>query len=189
MRKSFILNKIIPKILIKRYVHTYIPVKWLKKNWSQSFYTNIKRKFHQKLFLSIPYTNKTFSFTKLFYKPVPQVGETSIKSFPNSIHGLEVFWFVGGFPYWVLYMYCRRLSVRAKNSSKSNFLKVDLFGWGCWEIDLVLEMSWFDPKWHPKSLVLVSYTCWWYNRVYGEGDRSGYHLREWNEISFHSLRW
>ena len=84
------MNKIILKILIKN-IFIFISRKMIRKRWSQSFYTNIKRKLHQKLFLSIRYTNQTFSFTKLFPKPVPQVGETSIKSFPNSIHGLEVF--------------------------------------------------------------------------------------------------
>ena len=36
-------------------------------------------------------TSEKFSDTKIYSKPVPQVEETSIKSFLNSIHGLEVF--------------------------------------------------------------------------------------------------
>ena len=31
-----------------------------------------------------------------------------------------------------------------------------------------IRISWFDPKWHPKSLVLISYTCWRYNPHGGE---------------------
>ena len=66
---------------------------------------------------------------------------------------------MGGFPYWVLYIQYIRLSVRAKISSKSNFSKVDLFGWRCWEVDPMLEIDEFDPKRHPKSLVSVLSTC------------------------------
>ena len=73
---------------------------------------------------------------------------------------------MSGFPYWVLYMSCWRLSVRAKNCSKSNLLKVDLCCWWCWEVDLVLEIGWFDPKWYPKLPLLISYTCrrFWVNK-------------------------
>ena len=37
----------------------------IRKHSSQGFYTNIKRKLHQKIFLSIPYTNQTFSSPKI----------------------------------------------------------------------------------------------------------------------------
>ena len=43
------------------------------------------------------------------------------------------------FPYWVLYMHYIRLSVAAK-ISWNPVSNLDLFGWGCWEVDLVLEI-------------------------------------------------
>ena len=73
---------------------------------------------------------------------------------------LSKFSLVGIFPYWVLCKQLQLLLWEAQNEWKSSFSKVDLLGWGCWEVDMTLEIDWFDPKWHPKSLVLISYTCW-----------------------------
>ena len=72
---------------------------------------------------------------------------------------LPNFSLMGIFPYWVLYMYCKRLSMRVKISWKELFSKVDLFSWRSWEVDPMLEIDEFDPKRHPKSLVSILSTC------------------------------
>ena len=65
------------------------------------------------------------------------------------------------------------------------FSKVDLFVWGCREVDLMLGIDQLDSKWLPKSLV------WSYFRMtpqFTECPHIVTHLREWND-SFHSGRW
>ena len=97
--------------------------------------------------------------------------EVTKTKFPN-------FSLVGVFPYWALYMYCKRLSVRAKISWKWFFSKVDLLVWEYWEVDSMMEIDQLDPKWLPKSLVWP-YPSW--NPEKAKYPHIVSHVPEWND--------
>ena len=48
-------------------------------------------------------------------------------------------------------------------SKCTGFLNIDLYTWERWEVDLMLGIGQYDPKWYPKALLLISHT---YFRTY-----------------------
>ena len=48
----------------------------------------------------------------------------------------------------------------SKNQLKIFFSKVDICDLGCWKVDPMLGIDQWVPKRHPKSLVLMSYSCY-----------------------------